>query len=568
MAIVFSDREGDPFRDLHNDPWSSFDEDGAHWPTAAIFVLAARHDDPAVGERLRKLWKSPEAREAERELAASRSPGWEEREPDVIRQAVARKFEANLARRALLLSTGEDALVCEDDPSLGPLLMEVRRVARARADDVRAVQCEHRDAADLARVCVHGIDRWPGPVMGRRFIGRGVEYGRACDPCARLHDPGTAPWRWVCAACAAGIPVGSVGDVGEPEYATRDDGISLVFERVTFAPPTALRTIEPAAADRWIALDVAGRLLELDAATATVTVHFTLPDGTVAPPPDGGPRNTEPIDLHLAPDGSLVAVVERYGTRGAVVDLARGAVVMTLTRGDYCVEHCTWPVGWVRRGDRLLLVHGTDWNRLDLSDPRTGELLTAREPPGFDAQPRSARALDYFWCRLHVAPDGELAWSDGWVWHPVPVPRVFSLARWADGNVWETEDGPSLRSLDVHDDAWDLPACWIDARTVARWSVADPAVHPSLPGVDVFDVATGERLRSLIGPRPGDLAFDERLYAFGPHQGVTAWDVRTGERTFAAPDFCPDGYHARSRCFWRLEPDGAMTLARVVRAIS
>jgi predicted NAD-dependent protein-ADP-ribosyltransferase YbiA (DUF1768 family) len=559
MAIVFSSREGDPYRDLTNDPWSRFDEDGFTWPAVTVYVLAMRHDDPAVGERFRKLWKSPAVIEAERAIASQRIEAWAEREPAIVRHAVERKFEAYLPHRALLLSTGDESLVCEDDPALGPLLMELRRRARARADDPRAVQCEHLDARDLERACVHLIDGHPTPRYHRRFSGRGVAYARVCPGCAAIPDFTAVPWRWVCARCVTGLGSARESDVGSPECASRDDGLRFTLEQRTLPLTVDLRAIAPLDDGlRWVAFDRERRVVVLDAVASSVTPVVTLPADAVG---EGAA-----LDLHVAPGGELVAIVEHHGLRGCVVDLAAGAVTMTLLRGDYCAEVSRFPIAFVRHHGRLLLAHATDWNRLDLSDPRTGALLTERTLPEYvQGAPRDPRHLDYFYGGLHVSPDGTRCVSDGWVWHPIGVPRVFALTRWAEENVWETEDGPSVRSLAAYGEEWDLPLCWIDDRTLARWGVDVAHESECLPGVDLFDVETGERVRSVIGPARG-LAFDERLYAFEAGHGLTAWDVTTGERTLCIPDFVPDGYHRAARCFWRLTADGVLTLGRVSEA--
>src|SRR6185312_9664959 len=93
---------------------------------------------------------------------------------------------------------------------------------------------------------------------------------------------------------------------------------------------------------------------------------------------DAGSTLEEDLSLHASPDGDLAAVVEKRGRRGVVFDLRTAQLTMRLDRGDYHCEQTEFPVAFVETGTELRLVHGTDWNRLDVSDPRTGCLLTDR----------------------------------------------------------------------------------------------------------------------------------------------------------------------------------------------
>ena len=69
---------------------------------------------------------------------------------------------------------------------------------------------------------------------------------------------------------------------------------------------------------------------------------------------------------------------------------------------------------------RTLVVHATDWNRLDVSDPATGERLTLRDLPQPESgQPRPNRYMDYCHAGLSVSPDYEWIADWGWIWHPV-----------------------------------------------------------------------------------------------------------------------------------------------------
>ena len=55
---------------------------------------------------------------------------------------------------------------------------------------------------------------------------------------------------------------------------------------------------------------------------------------------------------------------------------------MMIDRGPHDVEHARFPVVFARHRGRLVLIHGTAWNRLDVFDPRTGERMVQRHGAG------------------------------------------------------------------------------------------------------------------------------------------------------------------------------------------
>ena len=73
-----------------------------------------------------------------------------------------------------------------------------------------------------------------------------------------------------------------------------------------------------------------------------------------------------------------VCVTERFGTHAALVNLDTAAV-RELSREDYYVEVSSYSIGFLIRQGRVLLIHQTDWNRLDIMDVETGRNLTDRE---------------------------------------------------------------------------------------------------------------------------------------------------------------------------------------------
>ena len=156
--------------------------------------------------------------------------------------------------------------------------------------------------------------------------------------------------------------------------------------------------------------------------------------------------------LHISHEGAFAAVVNDFGQYGTVVDLRTGRATMTLNGGGYHPETVPFSATFAVHDGRPVLVHRTEWNRLDVSDPADGTLLTERGPTAYGRdEERPPNYLDYFHGRLFLSPTGRRLLDDGWVWHPVGIPTAWSLDRWLSDNVWESETGTSRVNLAARD---------------------------------------------------------------------------------------------------------------------
>jgi hypothetical protein len=258
--------------------------------------------------------------------------------------------------------------------------------------------------------------------------------------------------------------------------------------------------------------------------------------------------------LHVSSSGRFVAVGVDYGRTGVVFDIEAGAVTVALECGAYHEETVPFSAAFVSHKGRDVLIHRTEWNRLDAIDPRTGKVLTKRRPTSYSRQEkRPEHYLDYFHGGLSVSPDGRLILDDGWVWSPVGVPDVWSVEAWLGSNRWESEDGPTKRS-GRGGYGWDEGACWLDDDRFVVQGFGGCEVQPP-PGVAVilysdllrlesrlgdFD---GELVRGIPGPEGRLLGHDDLLFAVTP-DGLTAWDVASGSVIEACPGFSPS-VHSR-----------------------
>ncbi|QWP75392.1 hypothetical protein J5226_17430 [Lysobacter sp. K5869] len=258
--------------------------------------------------------------------------------------------------------------------------------------------------------------------------------------------------------------------------------------------------------------------------------------------------------LHASADGAFAAVVFDGGTTGFVVDLENFAVTMALNGGDYHEDTVPFSACFLSLDGKAVLVHRTDWNRLDASDPRTGELLTPRGPTRYENDQCPAHYLDYFHGRLCASPSGARLFDDGWVWSPVAIPMIFDAATWLTSNVWESEDGPSLRRLAQRDD-WNVPACWIDDERIVLggmedWDDEEGQPIPAPPGVRIIDLRdpadTPGRTLAMSAAPQALFSDGHSLFAFDGRDTST-WSMRTDACLKVFEGFAASHHHARRK---------------------
>jgi hypothetical protein len=161
------------------------------------------------------------------------------------------------------------------------------------------------------------------------------------------------------------------------------------------------------------------------------------------------------------------------------------------------------------------------------------------------------------------SPDGERVIDNGWVWAPSGLVRAFSLRRWVEENPWESEDGPSVKDLCWRDYYWGGPVVWLDATRVAVWGLGTDD-QLLTPGARVFDVVTGDELRTFAGPAQGFASVPPYLVAFDAESGTSVWDVETGERLAHEAGLCPIAQHPASRELITRVPGEGFRVSRLI----
>jgi hypothetical protein len=408
------------------------------------------------------------------------------------------------------------------------------------------LSCGHAAPAGSSRICAHltGVD-------GGAFIGRLAGHGSAIDLCCRecdlaLRHGEPIELLVVCEECLTrctsrwwtGLRLVA------PDVVDRPEAFDATIVEISLPAPVV--DIAPVAAEHgsvWLLLTDDGRIgrFHADQGTWEVLAQSAVPEESSS---REWVRQQQRRRLHASANGRYAAVVNDYGRYGQVLDLTTGVVTVTLDGGGYHSDTVPFATAFVEHGGRTLVIHRSEWNRLDVSDASTGRLLTPRPTPEYrSGEPAPEHYLDYFHGALHTSPGGRRVVDDGWVWSPVGIPAIWDVGAWLDDNVWESEDGASRHYL-VGSDDWNVPMCWLDdERVVVGGIVGDDDDEKKFAAVWIFDAASGVELISFAGPTGKLFADAARLYAAAP-AGLELWDPVAGHRVGAIQGFVPTRHHA------------------------
>ncbi|MET7700492.1 hypothetical protein [Streptomyces sp. NPDC005485] len=313
----------------------------------------------------------------------------------------------------------------------------------------------------------------------------------------------------------------------------------------------------------WLVLGEDGTISRWDVATGD---HEAVGTTTVSAEPDHEPWNDRRLRrrLHASYDGMFAAVVNDYGRFGEVIDLRTGEVTLALDNQGYNADTVPFSLAFGQSRGVCVVIHRTDWNRLDVSDAQTGLLLTDRSlPVAAVGEALPEHFLDYFHGALYVSPDGKRILDDGWKWHPFGIPSAWDLDPWIEGNVWESEDGSSRVEVCDRTYYWNYAVTWIDSVRVAVEGLGDDG-NAMRPGARIFDTnRTGQdgmavELLAFEGPAGPFFSDGNRLFSSGD-AGLSIWDPVEGKLLGIVPGMSPTHHHPGARQFLQLA-DGMVRL--------
>lgn len=428
--------------------------------------------------------------------------------------------------------------------------------------------CGHDRVPFGAQMCVHlRVCREPWLSYIKWYTGSGMDMELLCNSCVGERQKGqSVKTDVVCQECFeyATTEIGDLEGVrGKPEMRIRSEPFNPQLQRTNLPEEFGkIVDISPFLAEGrsfWLLLAEDGMITQFDVNTG---VWKRLACVRLAPEPEHEPwcGHIMKRRLHSSPGGDFAAIVNDYGRNGQIIDLRSGRVTLVLDGGDYHAETVPFSFAFAQVAGRVVAIHRTAWNRLDVSDPFTGSLLTARGPTSYRrGEDRPIHYLDYFHGALHISPNGVHIVDDGWVWHPVGIPTTWSLEPWTSVNVWESEDGPTRKAICARDYYWDHALIWLDDNRIAVGGLGDDD-KDMIDGVRIFDISLsgrgGVRWRAdwpwphelTAFPGPAGLFFSdgERLFS-SDQSGLSRWGINDGFRTGYLQGFNPTHHHRGAR---------------------
>lgn len=432
----------------------------------------------------------------------------------------------------------------------------------------KLLACGHERTPFGAPLCTHLWScREPCISYVKWHHGTGLDAQLLCVPCAEDREKGLAvEAEFVCEECFE-FAITEVGDLigfrGSPGILTRPEPFNSALQET--ALPKGFGTIvdiAPVDQDHrsvWLMLAESGVVIRFDADTGDWACVLSV---TIPSEPTHNPRMRHVLRrrLHASNDGKFAAIVNDYGRYGQLVDVGSGKLILALDGGDYHQETVPFSFAFAEVQGRVVAIHRTAWNRLDISDPSTGESLTTRDPAiTHRKEERPEHYLDYFHGALFVSPSGTHIIDDGWIWQPTGTLTAWSLDRWISDNVWESEDGPTHMDLCAREYYWGHAITWIDEKRVAVEGIGDDD-DAMIDGARIFDLTlpgtAGNRWRSDLPcvrelkafPGPKGTFFSDGTWLFSSDgTGLSRWDVDEGARTGQLQNFHPTHHHRGAR---------------------
>ncbi len=267
------------------------------------------------------------------------------------------------------------------------------------------------------------------------------------------------------------------------------------------------------------------------------------------------------LNLQIYSYQNYVAIVQKNGTFGMVINLADADYQKTLERGDYCAYVSSFPIAFYSKDNQTFLIHGTDWNRLDITCLETDELLTNRIID-YDTD---SNYLDYFHSSITVSSDATHFISNGWIWHPYGQLTLYSI----DNFLKKFE--LSHQNIDLADDCysfdWDRPLCWVDEKTLAvgfsknTESYGETKFPSELLFVNILENEIVKRIEfdgfanTDEGDVSGELFYDEKkaqFIALNKKTGLFISDL-DGNEIHRKTDFIAHKYSIKHKLIYRID---------------
>ncbi len=390
----------------------------------------------------------------------------------------------------------------------------------------------------------------------RWYLGTRMDHELLCPICVGNRADGVdVPIKDICNECHDGV-IKVWGDeqphLGEPEVVNRPQAVDARL----VATELAVDSIADIAIARDIpnttfVLTAEGQIIRVDHGSNSALSQGSVPLGS-AQQPGAAPRPVRKPKLHVSANGEYAAVVTDFGQSGSVVNLSQQRVTMKLDGDDQTIDSVPFSLAFSEYGGDTVLIHRTKWNRLDVSNPADGTLMTERTVPPFVEGDDQWKKLDYFHGKLFISPDGNSVLNDGWNWEPVGRPIVWSVLAWLRDNEWESEHGRTRRTIPHQNHYWNQGFCWIDNRHIAVEGIGHPD-DEMINGVRIFDITPTDvdtefarEVNVFAGPSGQLFADGDQLFT-SDASGLGIWSISQGALTGRISAFSPIAHSVLDR---------------------
>jgi hypothetical protein len=264
--------------------------------------------------------------------------------------------------------------------------------------------------------------------------------------------------------------------------------------------------------------------------------------------------------LQIKTNQHFLCITQKYGQNGIVLDLSNPDFQKNLERGDYQMEHCQFPIAFYKNGSQTFLIHGTDWNRLDITCLETDRLLTNR----IVEYETKSNYFDYFHSSLLMSPNEKHFTSNGWFWGPCDNVTVYSVNKFLQ----EFEvSNVQLNFREVDGYNWDRPLCWIDNQTLGigynkkEANDGEGDFVSEITFINILENKIVNRISfdgfalSEYGATEGDLFYDiENKYFIGLNKknGLLISDVE-GNEIFKDSTFTTHKYSVKHKLIYQID---------------
>jgi hypothetical protein len=298
-----------------------------------------------------------------------------------------------------------------------------------------SLDCGHPQDLQPTRVCRHLWENNAHVDFAYIFTEGGLEH-RICAACARNPAEIQTQLRTLCAHCLDVLEFRGWENLNRrPAILERQTELAFSHHEIRLKPEmlkdiSAVQPVIPSNSSSWVAVTNDGHVVQIDLTeTPHVSNLYRVQPTELS--------LTDEIALAVSPGAVYLAIANKQGSTGVVIRTADGQPTMKLNRGIYHPEQTPFPVTFVTLEGKLYVVHGTNWNRVDISDPETGRLLTERFPTSYhQGESRPAHYLDYFHGQLIMSPGNDWIAEYGWMWHPIGSVRCWNFPQWLRNIVW------------------------------------------------------------------------------------------------------------------------------------